>query len=124
MFTMLVGCSVNLDGTHQSNLTEPIVEEKEQVNVKLKIFVDGHEQIEFTHEFDVEEGTTLLELMEDHYRLVEVDGNVKCIEGNGQKPEENIYWLYYVNGKLAESKSSKYKLQSGDNIDWRLEKIN
>lgn len=125
---LLVGCSVNLDGDHQTGITEPETEEVsvaeketlETVEMTLAVFIGDVEQQEFTHTFELEEGTTLLELMKEHYRMVEEDGFVLCIEGNGQDEDEGKYWVYDVNGEMGQVGAAEYVIKDGDSIDWKL----
>lgn len=44
---------------------------------------------------------------------------INSIAGDGRKS-----WIYYVNGKEAETGVSNYKLRSGDVVSWKLEKLN
>jgi hypothetical protein len=43
---------------------------------------------------------------------------------NGVSADSNSeYWAFYVDGKLASEGAGTYKAQSGDKIEWRLEKL-
>lgn len=128
--TLLFGCSLNLDGEHNSPLTEPNEESEveasekdseEDVEVLIEIFINGSEQKEFTHLFEVKEGETLLGLMSEHYRIVSEDGSIKCIEGNAQNTSEDKYWKFKVNGNLSEDSAEEYVLKESDKIKWELE---
>ena len=122
---LITGCSVDLSGEHQTKETQPEIEvveesEEESVEVLIGIYIDDTEQEEFTHLFAVEEGTTLLELMEEHYRLVEEDEFVTCIEGNGQDESEGRFWVFDVNGQMGEVGAADYEIQDEDVIEWKL----
>jgi hypothetical protein len=44
-------------------------------------------------------------------------GLVTAIEGVGQDEGKNRFWLYYVNGKLAEKGAAEVKLEA-DDVEW------
>jgi hypothetical protein len=44
-------------------------------------------------------------------------------EINGIKPNNEKYWIYYVNNKKANIGISDYKIKPGDVVSWKLEKI-
>lgn len=122
---ILTGCNIDLEGEHQTKDTEPETEEivasdEEEIEVLVKIYIDDSEQKEFTHMFEIDEGVTLLELMEDSYRLVEEDGKILCIEGNGQDVDEGKLWKFKVNDIDSEIGSGDYELHDGDVIEWKL----
>src|SRR3989338_10034656 len=43
---------------------------------------------------------------------------INGVKGNGDKN-----WIYYVNGKKAQTGVSNYKLKLGDVVSWKLEKF-
>ena len=44
-------------------------------------------------------------------------GLVTAIEGVEQDEGKNLFWLYYVNGKLAEKGAAEVKLEAGE-VEW------
>lgn len=124
---LLVGCSTEVAEAPVIDKTEnvaPILEnEPEEVNVSIKISVEGETIEELSHDYQVAYGIRLMELMKDHYRLVEEDGFIRCIEGNGQNEEEGLFWVYTVNGEMVGVSAVDYELQEGDVVDWQLVKF-
>jgi hypothetical protein len=54
----------------------------------------------------------------DRVADVESDaGLVTAIEGVEQVESKNLFWLYYVNGKLADKGAAEVKLAAGD-VEW------
>lgn len=47
---------------------------------------------------------------------------VEEIAGVANNPDESTYWLYYINGKLANVGSSSQKVKKGDDVLWNYEK--
>lgn len=45
--------------------------------------------------------------------------SINEVSGNGERN-----WIYYVNGKKAEIGVSNYKLNQGDVVSWKYEKLN
>jgi len=54
----------------------------------------------------------------DRVADIEADsGLVTSIEGVEQDEDKNLFWLYYVNGKLAQKGAAEVKLAAGD-VEW------
>lgn len=94
--------------------------EPDEVNVSVNIYIDDSKIEKFSHDYEVPYGFRLMELMKEHYRLVEEEGQMKCIEGNPEDRNNNLYWIYTVNKKPSKVNANKYELQEGDTIDWKL----
>lgn len=125
LMVILLGCSLNLGGEHQTTDTEPQTncQQPEDVEeISLAIYVEGFEQVDFTHKYEIVGPTSLLELMKDHYRLVEEEGEILCIEGNGQDLEVGKVWRFEVNGVPMETNPENYYIKGGDRIEWFLDK--
>lgn len=98
--------------------------ETEEITAQVAVFVEGEEQVDLTQSFEVFEGTVLSEIMIENYEVVEENGFVESLEGFEQNPEEDMYWMYYVNGEAADVGMNDYVLQDNDEVEWRLEGIN
>lgn len=122
---LLVGCSTTVDKPVEDTSkedTEVVVEEtEEQVEVLIDVYVDGEEQEDLSGLFEVEPGTTLLEVMNDNYDLDEEDGFVKSIEGIEQDEDAGKYWMFDINDEMGEVGASDYEVQQDDTIKWNLE---
>jgi len=46
---------------------------------------------------------------------------VESINGIKNNPQENKYWIYYINGQSAPVGISQYVLKKGDVIEWKFE---
>ena len=65
----------------------------------------------------VDAGETAMRSL-DRVADVESDsGLVTAIEGVEQDADKNLFWLYYVNGKLANKGAAEVKLAAGD-VEW------
>ncbi|MEK7104171.1 MAG: DUF4430 domain-containing protein, partial [Patescibacteria group bacterium] len=47
---------------------------------------------------------------------------VEEINGLKNNPNENVYWIYYINNKAAQVGVSNYILKPNDIINWKYEK--
>lgn len=115
---LLVGCTTEVAEAPVIDKTEEVSEEV--VSIGINIVIEGELQDDLSHEYEVNYGIRLLELMKEHYRLVEEDGFIQCIEGNGQDEDAGLYWVYDVNGEMGEVGAADYELQEGDVVDWKL----
>lgn len=93
--------------------------EAETIEVSIEILVDG-EAIKPAESFEVEAGSKLLAVMKDHYDIEEKDGFVQSIEGHQQDEAANKWWLFDVNGEMAEVGAAELSLNEGDTITWKL----
>lgn len=41
---------------------------------------------------------------------------------NGLKSDQNLAWIYFVNGKSGETASDQYVLKEGDLVEWKYQK--
>ena len=65
----------------------------------------------------VDAGETAMRSL-DRVAEIETDsGLVTAIEGVEQDADKNLFWLYYVNGKLADKGAAEVKLETGD-VEW------
>jgi uncharacterized protein DUF4430 len=65
----------------------------------------------------VDAGETAMRSLDRVADIESGGGLVTAIEGVEQDESENRFWLYYVNGKLAEKGAAEVKLAAGD-VEW------
>ncbi len=113
LFSMfLVGCQT----TDQTN----------DVTGTVDITISENQQEETIAEAEIElsDETNLLELLKDHFDVVvQKDGFITSIEGKEQVPEDDIYWMYTINGKSANVGAAEYEVSDGDEINFDLQKV-
>lgn len=76
--------------------------------------------------YQIEAGKTALDLLKSSHQVKtkEYTGIGEFVEEiDGIKPDSSHFWAFYVNGKSSDVGASSYKPQSGDKIEWKLEKI-
>lgn len=89
-----------------------------------KTFPPGRLDSVLTVRYFGADGKTVLELLEAAHRVEKKNssagGFVESIDG--VKNRRDQFWLYYVNGKMPDVASDRYRTRAGDTIEWKLEK--
>ena len=65
----------------------------------------------------VDAGETAMRSLDRVSDIESDSGLVTTIDGVEQDEGKNLFWLYYVNGKLAEKGAAEVKLEAGD-VEW------
>lgn len=68
-----------------------------------------------------EEGDTVMDVLEEYHQVEETNGMVTAIDGVSQDPATNTYWMYTINGELAEKGAESQLVAEGDKIEFYLE---
>ncbi|HGH9206143.1 TPA: DUF4430 domain-containing protein [Streptococcus pyogenes] len=64
---------------------------------------------------------TVLEILKDNYEVKEKDGFITAIDGIEQDTKANKYWLFKVNGKMADKGADQITVKDGDSIEFYQE---
>ena len=103
----------------------PVNEDK--INVTLKIISENNSNKYFKKAGG---GISVLDLMkligeEDGLNFKYQDSGlgvfIEEINGVKNNSSDNVYWMFYVNGKMAAVGASDYKLSNNDIVEWRYE---
>lgn len=89
-----------------------------QYQVTLVVTVDGKEDKKTV---TVEQGDSVMDVLEDHHQVEEEGGMVTAINGVSQDPAAKTYWMYKVNDKMAEVGAEDMEVQEGDTIEFYME---
>ncbi|HEP1461977.1 TPA: DUF4430 domain-containing protein [Streptococcus pyogenes] len=109
---LLVACS---QGTKQ---TQTLSVPKADHHVRLVVKEDTNtidEKVSFG------KGDTVLEILKDNYEVKEKDGFITAIDGIEQDTKANKYWLFKVNGKMADKGADQITVKDGDSIEFYQE---
>jgi len=105
----IVGCGQEESGTDTA----------EMIDVSVTISVDNGEEIIAEDSFEVEDGTILLDLLEESYQIEKMEsGFITMIEGVEQDNER--YWLYQVNGEDGLVGAAEFELSPEDDVVFDL----
>lgn len=95
------------------------------INVSLEFDIDDDiydvNEDAWEQRVETEEGTTLLELMQEHYEIEEDGGFITSIEGYAEDADRNAHWIFEVNDQQSSESAADYVLQDGDEIEWELD---
>lgn len=105
----------------QSSKTSEKPETKEPT-YHVQLTVDFGDEVK-EESFSFKKGETVMDLLQQHFKIEEKDGLVTSINGVSQKPSESVYWMYDVNQKMAEKGVKEQKLSDGDKIVFYLKKF-
>lgn len=106
------------NSSEQSNLVEN--QTKEMLTIVSSLEQDGKEVDDATKKMEVEEGTTVLELLKDQYEVVEEGGYIVSVDGMKQDEKAGKYWMYEVNDKQPTVGAAEYVVKDGDQVKWSL----
>lgn len=109
---MLAGCGAQEEGD-ESNATQ---EEAQEVTVQVDVSKNNGEEMLAEEEITVEEGTTLMEVMEDNFEVEQTEGYINSIEGIAGDDKEKMAWIYTINGEDATVGANEYEVEEGDEI--------
>lgn len=122
----LVGCANNETTTPEetsSTAVESSVQgdDQESISVKVQLKIQDGEDME--KDLTIEEGTSALDALKEAYEVEEKDGFVTEIEGHANDDDTQTYWMYDVNGEMAEVGAQDYILKDNDTMTWTLESL-
>lgn len=93
-------------------------EEVEQIEVHILLKdVDGEMYI--NERIEVEEGSTLSEIMEENFNTVIEDGFLVSIDEFENDPSNNIFIVYDINDEMGTEPVEDLILQDGDKVLWK-----
>ncbi|HEP1345746.1 Surface-layer 125 kDa protein [Streptococcus pyogenes] len=110
---LLVACS---QGTKQIQTTPSVPKAYHHVHLVVKEDTNTiDEKVSFG------KGDTVLEILKDNYEVKEKDGFITAIDGIEQDTKANKYWLFKVNGKMADKGADQITVKDGDSIEFYQE---
>ncbi|MER2063330.1 MAG: DUF4430 domain-containing protein [Alkalibacterium sp.] len=115
---ILVILAIVLNSLQSEDATEPVTSDGEST-VNIVIYVDEEEVS--NESIEVEEGTTLMTMMEENYEMeVSDEGFVEAIEGYEQDPTDSLFWIFEVNEEMIEESAEDFVPEDGDIVLWEL----
>ena len=93
-------------------------EEVEQIEVHI-LLKDVDDEMYINERIEVEEGSTLSEVMEENFNAVIEDGFLVSIGEFENDPSNNIFIVYDINDEMGIEPVEELILQDGDKILWK-----
>lgn len=95
-------------------------QQKETLTVVVSLEQDGKTVEDATKELEVNEGITVLALLNEQYEVVEKAGFIVSVDGIEQDEEAGKYWMYEVNDEEPTVGAAEYVVKDGDQVKWFL----
>lgn len=76
-----------------------------------------------TKEVKVKEGATVYDALSAAFPIKAEKGFITEINGHSQDEKASKYWLYTINGKMAEKGATETPLKAGDKVVFNLQVI-
>lgn len=115
---ILVVLALVFSGMLSDDAADPATSD-EMNDVNIVIYADEEEVA--NESFEVEDDTTLMEIMEDNFEMIVSDeGFVEAIEGYEQDPDEGLYWVFEANDEMVEESAEDFVPEDGDIVIWNL----
>lgn len=75
--------------------------------------------------YSCEEGKTALDMLKVNAQIETADSEAGAfpITINGIPDTQDHFWMFYINGELAQSAPAQYTCKSGDKVEWRFEQF-
>ncbi|NQH96591.1 DUF4430 domain-containing protein [Streptococcus suis] len=112
---VLLGCSTT---SNQPTASSQVEETSQLLEATLRITTDGQNS---TKNVRFEASDSVMDVLAEYHDIEEENGMVTVIDGKSQDPASNTYWMYKVNGSLAEKGAAEQILQEGDDVEFYLE---
>lgn len=106
----------------QVTSTEKAEENPQDTNVKILINDKVNDKEILTEDAKINKEGLKPYLEKNHQAKFE-DGMMTELEGISQDKDEGYYWMYYVNGEMADVGIEDYVPKAGDKIEFRFEKM-
>lgn len=123
---VITGCSAPAKETTtiSSTVESSVVTSSEKAQTLKVSIVLSEDGKEFSNaELEVKEGSTVMEALQEKYDVVEDKGFITTIDGKEQNVDgNNKWWMYTVNGEMANVGAAEYKLKDGDKVEFDLSK--
>lgn len=111
-----VACSTGSENKTETTISE--TKKAETYDVSLSLIVD--EKVVKTDEVNVTKNDSVLDILQNQFETEEKGGIISKIDGIEQEPNNNKYWMFYVNDQEATKGAKDVFVSEGDKIEWRL----
>lgn len=108
------------------NTETPETDTNQQDEVTISLTITDHttDTVIDEAEYSVTNETILLDILDENYSIeVTEEGFLTTIEGASQNADENIFWLYEVNGEMANEGIAEYEVKDEDEITLDLQEL-
>ena len=118
---LLLAVAITFVGCKDNSNTDSTTSGEYSLEATIELIEDGESFKKETLNFN--EGEKLLDVMKRNLEVEEKDGFITSIEGHNQDEDSNKYWLYTVNGEMAEVGANQFELHDKDEVIFTLEEL-
>ncbi|GAB2021184.1 DUF4430 domain-containing protein [Pseudolactococcus yaeyamensis] len=119
--TILVATGITVALAACGNKTEtPKKSTVSQDTATITLDFENDKKIDATKTITISKSQSLLEALKANFKIEEKDGFITSIEGKAQNQAANQYWLFDINGKMAEKGVADIQLKKGDTVAFYL----
>lgn len=116
---LLLAVAITFVGCKNNSATDSTTSKEYSLEATIELIEDGESFKKETLNFN--EGEKLLDVMKRNLEVEEKDGFITSIDGHMQDEDSKKYWLYTVNGKMAEVGANQFELRDRDEVVFTLE---
>lgn len=118
---LLLVVAITFVGCKNNSATDSTTSNKYSLEATIELIEDGESFKKETLNFN--DGEKLLDVMKRNLEVEEKDGFITSIEGHSQDENSKKYWLYTVNGDMAEVGANQLELHDKDKVVFTLEEL-
>ena len=113
--------------TEQAKTDENKSEEKASDSQATKVSIVLMDEVNnkeiLKEDAEIKKNENLQSYLEKNHKAVFEKGMMTELEGIKQDPAKKQYWMYYVNGKMAEVGIGDYKVNENDKIEFKFQEM-
>lgn len=118
---LLLAVAITFVGCKNNSNTDSTTSSEYSLEATIELIEDG---VSFKKEtLNFNEGEKLLDVMKRNLEVEEKDGFITSIDSHNQDEDSNKYWLYTVNGEMAEVGANQFELHDKDEVIFTLEEL-
>jgi hypothetical protein len=129
---IFIGCwIIFFNKTNQPILEENIniTQENPEKNIVFLI-IDNGDEVSKSFEAEFIQGATVFDVLKNITEELNTPLETQTYDSgifiesidNKKNGQDEKYWMYYINGRMAVSASDKHKIEVGDTIEFKFEK--
>lgn len=96
-------------------------EKKDVTKVSIVMMDEVNKKEILKEDAEINKDENLQSYLEKNHKAVFEKGMMTELEGVKQDPAKKQYWMYYVNGKMAEVGIGDYKVNENDKIEFKYQ---
>lgn len=129
----LTACNADKDKAQEPQKTEQAQKDENKsgekasdsqaTKVSIVIMDEVNKKEILKEDAEIKKDENLQSYLEKNHKAVFEKGMMTELEGIKQDPAKKQYWMYYVNGKMAEVGIGDYKVNENDKIEFKFQEM-